>query len=65
MQAWSIPPCFLCKGRGQAETIAQAVKSIRRMGHRAKLLLKTDNAPALVDLRRGVAEALGIQVVEE
>ena len=55
----------LCKGRGQEETIQQAVESISRLGHRAKLLLKTDNEPALVDLRRGIASALGLQVVEE
>ena len=55
----------LCKGRGQEGTIAQAVESIRRLGHRTKLLLKTDTEPALVDLRCGIAEALGMQVVEE
>ena len=55
----------LCKGRTHEDTVDQAVINIRRFGHQAKVLLKTDNEPALVDLRRGVAEKLGIQVVQE
>ena len=55
----------LCKGRAHEDTVDQAVINVRRFGHQAKVLLKTDNEPALVDLRRGVAEKLGIQVVQE
>eukprot|EP00969_Alexandrium_andersonii_P357851 15449742-Alexandrium_andersonii.AAC.1 len=48
----------LCKGRLRSDTIDQAAESIRRLGHRGRVLLKTDNEPALVDLRQGVADAL-------
>ena len=34
-------------------------QDVLRLGHRTKVLLKTDNEPALTDLRAGVAEALG------
>eukprot|EP00969_Alexandrium_andersonii_P141499 6256995-Alexandrium_andersonii.AAC.1 len=37
----------LCKGRLREGTVGQAVPSIRRFGHRRKVLLKTDNEPAL------------------
>eukprot|EP00969_Alexandrium_andersonii_P187195 8270871-Alexandrium_andersonii.AAC.1 len=37
--------------------------SIRWLGHRRRVLLKTDNQLALVDLRRAVAERLGVQAV--
>ena len=56
----------MCEGRGRDETVAQAVEDVRRLGYQAaKVLLNTDNAPALVDLRRAVAEALGTQAVLE
>eukprot|EP00969_Alexandrium_andersonii_P270520 11956924-Alexandrium_andersonii.AAC.1 len=42
----------LCKGRVHDDTVDQAVASIRRLGHHRRVLLKTDNEPALVDLRR-------------
>eukprot|EP00969_Alexandrium_andersonii_P209242 9240484-Alexandrium_andersonii.AAC.1 len=41
------------------------MSSIHRLGHRRKVLLKTNNEPALVDLRAGVAEKLGLQAVME
>eukprot|EP00969_Alexandrium_andersonii_P016776 734848-Alexandrium_andersonii.AAC.1 len=43
----------LCKGRLREDTVDEAVSSIRRLGHRHKVLLETDNEPALVDLRAG------------
>eukprot|EP00969_Alexandrium_andersonii_P208985 9229943-Alexandrium_andersonii.AAC.1 len=46
------------KGRTFEDTVDQAAESIHRLGRRGRLLLKTDNEPALVDLRRGVADAL-------
>eukprot|EP00969_Alexandrium_andersonii_P115636 5113684-Alexandrium_andersonii.AAC.1 len=49
----------LRKGRLRDDTVDQAVASIRRLGHRQRVLLKTDNEPALVNLRRAVAERLG------
>eukprot|EP00975_Prorocentrum_lima_P054957 11524558-Prorocentrum_lima.AAC.1 len=55
----------LCKGRLHDDTVDQAVASIRRLGHHQRVLLKTDNEPALVDLRRAVAERLGVQTVVE
>ena len=55
----------LCKGRAHEDTVDQAVRNVRRFGHQSKVLLKTDNEPALVDLRRGVAEKLGMQVAQE
>eukprot|EP00969_Alexandrium_andersonii_P019391 846374-Alexandrium_andersonii.AAC.1 len=51
------PP--LCKGRLRDDAMDQAAASIRRLGHRQRVLLKTGNEPALVDLRRAVAERLG------
>ena len=55
----------LCKGRAYEDTVAQAVLNVRRFGHQSKVLLKTGNEPALVDLRRSVAQKLGMQVVQE
>ena len=49
----------LCKGRQHADTVEQAVCSIRRLGHHRKVILKTDNEPALLDLRNELARALG------
>eukprot|EP00969_Alexandrium_andersonii_P027488 1199482-Alexandrium_andersonii.AAC.1 len=62
----------LCKGRLRSDTIEQAADRIRRLGHRGRFLLKTDNEPALVDVEQGVADALahasgvgGLRVVLE
>eukprot|EP00969_Alexandrium_andersonii_P125731 5558881-Alexandrium_andersonii.AAC.1 len=55
----------LRKGRLRDDAVDQAAVSIRRLGHRQWILLKTDNEPALVDLRRAVAERLGVQTVPE
>eukprot|EP00969_Alexandrium_andersonii_P293404 12968722-Alexandrium_andersonii.AAC.1 len=41
----------LREGRTFEDTVDQAAESIRRLGHRGRLLLKTDNELALVDLR--------------
>eukprot|EP00969_Alexandrium_andersonii_P249124 11010396-Alexandrium_andersonii.AAC.1 len=54
----------LRKGRLRGDAVDQAVASIRRLGHR-RILLKTDNGPALVGQRRAVAERLGAQTVLE
>eukprot|EP00969_Alexandrium_andersonii_P253203 11190397-Alexandrium_andersonii.AAC.1 len=42
----------LCKGRLRDDAVDQAVASTRRLGHHHRVLLKTDNEPALLDLRR-------------
>ena len=63
----------LCKGRAFEDTVDQAVLNNRRFGGQGKVVLKTDNEAALVDLRVGVAEKLslgqagegGLQVVPE
>ena len=55
----------LCKGRSHEDTVDQAASSTHRLGHHHTVLLKTDNEPALVDLRRAVAERLGVQTVLE
>eukprot|EP00969_Alexandrium_andersonii_P202256 8937064-Alexandrium_andersonii.AAC.1 len=55
----------LRKGRLRDDAVDQAVASIRRLGHRRRISLKTDNEPALVDLRRAVAERLGVLMVLE
>eukprot|EP00969_Alexandrium_andersonii_P318783 14081939-Alexandrium_andersonii.AAC.1 len=55
----------LRKGRLRDDSVGQAVASIRRRGHRRWILLRTDNEPALVDLRQAVAERLGVQTVLE
>eukprot|EP00969_Alexandrium_andersonii_P270934 11975078-Alexandrium_andersonii.AAC.1 len=47
------------------DTVDQAVASIRRLGHHHRVLLKTDDEPALLDLRRAVAERLGAQAAQE
>eukprot|EP00969_Alexandrium_andersonii_P163635 7232817-Alexandrium_andersonii.AAC.1 len=41
----------LRKGHLREGAVDQAVSSFRRLEHRGKVLLKTDNEPALVDLR--------------
>eukprot|EP00969_Alexandrium_andersonii_P217762 9619227-Alexandrium_andersonii.AAC.1 len=46
----------LRKGRLHDDAVGQAAASIRRLGHHQRVLLKTDHEPALVDLRRAVAE---------
>ena len=46
------------KGRGLDETVTQAAANIRRLGHYGRVILKTDGEPAIMDLRRGVAEKL-------
>eukprot|EP00969_Alexandrium_andersonii_P049691 2180956-Alexandrium_andersonii.AAC.1 len=55
----------LRKGRLRDDAVDQAAASIRRLGHHQRVLLKTDNEPALVDLRRVVAVRLGVQIVLE
>ena len=54
-----IANAVLCKGRAFEDTVEQAALNIRRFGHLGKVLLKTDNEAALVDLRKGVAKKLG------
>ena len=60
-----VPNVVLCKGRAFEDTVDQAVTNGRRFGHLGRVLLKTDNEPALTDLRNGVAEKLGMQAVPE
>ena len=55
----------LHKGRGEEETIQQATDNVRRLGNRSKLILKTDNEPALTALRDEVAKRLDGQVLCE
>eukprot|EP00969_Alexandrium_andersonii_P216962 9583058-Alexandrium_andersonii.AAC.1 len=52
----------LRKGRSREDAVGRAVSSARRLGRCRKVLLKTDDGPALVDLRAGVAERLRPQV---
>ena len=56
----SIANPVLCKGRAYGGTVNQAVLNIRRFGHQGKVVLQPDNEAALVDLRLGVAEKLGM-----
>eukprot|EP00969_Alexandrium_andersonii_P078554 3463843-Alexandrium_andersonii.AAC.1 len=56
---------MLCKGRLHDDTVGQAVATVRRLGHQWRVLLKTGNELALVDLRRAVAERPGVQTVLE
>eukprot|EP00969_Alexandrium_andersonii_P372015 15480785-Alexandrium_andersonii.AAC.1 len=51
----------LRKGRMHDDAVDQAVASTRRLGHHHRVLRKTDKEPALLDLRRAVAERLGVQ----
>ena len=53
------------KGRDLGDNVDQACANIRRLGSRKKVLLKTDNEPALVDLRNGVIEKLDQEVLVE
>ena len=55
----------LHKGRGEEETVQQAVDNVRRLGHSTKLILKTDNEPALLALRTEVAKRLDGQIICE
>ena len=50
----------LCKKRRlHQDAVEQADQDALRLGSRTKVILQADNEPALTDLRRGVAEALG------
>eukprot|EP00969_Alexandrium_andersonii_P327600 14476977-Alexandrium_andersonii.AAC.1 len=40
------------------DAVDVAADGVRRLGYHGQLRLKTDNEPALVDLRQGVADAL-------
>ena len=53
------------KGRGEEEVIEQAAENIRRLGHITKLVIKTDNEPALISLRDEVIKKLDVQAVPE
>jgi len=46
----------LVKGRGMGETVEQACNNIKRLGNQPKRIIKTDNEPALIDLRNAVME---------
>ena len=45
-------------GKTLDETIDQAVENIKRLGHTGKVIVKTDNEPALLSLRDGVLQRL-------
>ena len=45
-------------GRSLDETVEQGCGHIPRFGGKKKMLLKTDNEPALIDLRKGIIEKL-------
>ena len=47
------------KGQLHEDAVEQAAHAALRLGHRTTVLLKTDTAPALFDLKRGVTGASG------
>eukprot|EP00969_Alexandrium_andersonii_P134375 5944850-Alexandrium_andersonii.AAC.1 len=53
------------KGCLREGTVDQAAPSVHMLGHRRKVLRKTDSEPALVDLRAGAVEKLGLQAVAD
>ena len=53
----------LHKGRGEDEIIDQAVENVKRLGHTGKVIVKTDNEPALLSLRDGVLQRLELQAI--
>jgi len=53
------------KGRDLGEAVDQGCANIKRFGNREKFILKTDNEPALIDLRQGIAEKLKGQILVE
>eukprot|EP00969_Alexandrium_andersonii_P070515 3111952-Alexandrium_andersonii.AAC.1 len=55
----------LRKGRLRDDAVGQAVASVRRLGHHLRVVLEAGNGPTLADLRRAVAERLGVQTVLE
>ena len=46
------------KGHGDEEAIEQGQKNIKRLGSWKRCILKTDNEPALISLRDGIANKL-------
>ena len=44
----------LHKGRSFGDAVAQGVTNLKRLGHRQRFTLKTDNEPALLDLREAI-----------
>ena len=53
------------KGASHEWVVKQTVKDLRRMGFHSKVLLKTDQEPALVDLMKEVAEERNADTVLE
>ena len=47
---------------GNVRELEQAVRSIHRFGHRDKLIVKTDNGPALLSLRQEVDNPVGAKL---
>eukprot|EP00969_Alexandrium_andersonii_P302260 13360974-Alexandrium_andersonii.AAC.1 len=55
----------LRKGRLRGDASNHAVASVGRRGRHRRILLRADDEPALLDLRRAVAERLGARTVQE
>ena len=62
IQAWVVPTRSTVLEEGAAAV--RAAEGVRRFGHRDKVLLKTDNEPAIVALRTLVLEKLNIPAIE-
>ena len=46
----------MTKGRGHAESVAQAAACLGQLGRTGRLIIKVDGEPALEDLRTGLVE---------
>ena len=52
-------------GKIEDEAVDQAVENVRRLGYTDKIIVKTDNEPALNSLRNGVLQRLELQAIPE
>ena len=61
IQAWVVEQ----KGAGidAGEAVKSAVNGIRSFGHQGRLLIKTDNEPAILALKALVVRELGVDAI--
>ena len=48
-----------CKGSGTQKAVEQILRDLRRMGHHGKIVVRTDQEAAIIDLLRTVAKERG------
>ena len=57
--SWLAGHVVSSKGSGTQEAVDQILRDLRRMGHHGKIVVKTDQESAIIDLLRTVAKERG------